>query len=193
MTLSDWVIFVRVVSCIVLTNTGLAEDVISLWSPLREAAMYFLDYREGQHQPHLIDNAQSLLAYYPKAAEKLVPDCRLNTVQLHYCVHHLAPSVRLYGPSVFRAEFWVERMMQALKRITKYRTMCSPALVAVGSWLLKRAIAEGGSLEPELLALWSRIDPSVPRFTQPDEFDSEGNCLTSKLTDENCPDSEKVR
>jgi hypothetical protein len=70
MTLSDWVVFVRVVSCIVLTNTGLVEAVISLWRSRREAAMSFLDDREGQHQQHLIDNAQSLLANYAEAAEK---------------------------------------------------------------------------------------------------------------------------
>jgi hypothetical protein len=192
MTMSDWVVFVRVVSPMILLNSGVPECVLKLWSPLRQAAMYFLDYREGQHQQHLIDNAQNLLAQYAKLAEQEVPDCRLNTIQLHNCVVHLPKQVSLYGPSIFRTEFWVERMMQVLKRITKHRTMCSPELVAVGAWLLKQAVAAGVSLEPELLALWDKIDPGTSRFTQPDEFDEDGNCLTSKLSDENSPHSTKV-
>jgi hypothetical protein len=192
MTMSDWTIFVRVVSPMLLHNAGVPECVLELWRPLRRAAMYFLDYREGQHQQHLIDTAQNLMAKYSLLAEQMIPDCRLNTVQLHNCVAHLAQNVRLYGPSIFRTEFWVERMMQVLKRITKYRTMCSPELVAVGSWLLKQALASGAAMDPKLPALWDMIDPDVTQFTLPDDFDADGNCITSKLVDENALHSEKV-
>jgi hypothetical protein len=144
------------------------------------------------HQQHLIDNAQSLLAHYAKAAERLAPDCRLNTVAplLRPSPCPICETVR---PQRIPSRVLGRTNDASSQTDHKYRAMCSPALVAVGSWLLKRAIAEGAPLDPEMLALWSRIDPSVPRCTQPDEFDSEGNCLTYKLTDENCLDSEKVR
>ena len=192
MTMSDWIIFLRVVSPIILHNAGVNEDVLRLWEPLRKGAMYFLDYREGQHQPSLIDAAQNYLCQYAYLAERLIPDTRLSTVQLHCCVVHLAEHVRLYGPSAFRTEFWVERMMQTLKRITKYRTMNSPELVAVAAWLLKRALGSAAVRMPPYLDLWRKIDPYAARDVNGDRFDDEGNALTSKLVDENGAVSDKV-
>jgi hypothetical protein len=190
--MSDWVTYLRLLSPYVLYNSGVHEDVLKLWSPLRKAAMYFLDYREGQHDANSIDRAQDLMAHYARLCEKMVPDLRLNTIQLHNCVFHLPQAVHLYGPSIFRTEFWVERLMQIVKRITKHRTCCSPELVAVGSWLLKCALAENAEVERELLWLWNKIDPSVSRFTEPDDFDDDGNAITSRMISEDSPDSAKV-
>jgi hypothetical protein len=190
--MSDWATFLRLMSPYVLCNAGVHEDVLALWAPLREAAMHFLDYREGQHNASNIDRAQDLMAHYARLAEQMVPDLRLNTIQIHNCVFHLPQAVRLYGPSIFRTEFWVERLMQIVKRITKHRTCCSPELVAVGAWLLKCALADGTAGEHDVMAIWKRIDPKVPRFTEPDEFDVDGNAITSKLIDENSVDSDKV-
>ena len=190
--MSDWVTFLRVVSPYVLCNVGLPQDVLRLWTPLRAGAMYFLDYRQGQHQPHLIDAAQSKLCEYAYFAESLIPDTRLSTVQMHNCVVHLAEHVRLYGPSAFRTEFWVERMMQIMKRITKYRTMCSPELVAVATSLLKRALSSAAAVNAEHVVLWRKIDPDGVREAQWDPFDAEGNALTAKLVSENGAHSDKV-
>jgi hypothetical protein len=192
MTMSDWVTFVRLMSPYVLYNSGVHDDILALWSPLRQAAVYFLDYREGQHDTTSINAAQDLLAHYARLCEKMVPDLRLNTIQLHNCVFHLPQAVHLYGPSIFRTEFWVERLMQIVKRITKHRCCCSPELVAVGAWLLKCALAENAQVKSDLLAIWNKIDPSIPRFTEPDVFDGDGNAITSRLIDENDPDSTKV-
>jgi hypothetical protein len=83
-------------------------------------------------------------------------------------------------------------MMQVVKRITKYRTMCSPELVACGAWLLKRCITTSATVEPELVAVWSKIDPMNTRFVPPDTFDCDGNALTRKIANENGPDAVKV-
>ncbi len=192
MTMNDWSVFVRALSPYLLHTCGAHEDVLKLWAPLRKATVYFLDYREGQHCQSLVDKAQDWLGRYARLAERMVPKRNLNTNQLHQCVFHLPTSVRLWGPDIFRSEFWVERMMQLVKRVTKYRTMCSPELVACGAWLLKHCIAAGAAEDPELLATWSKIDPMTIRFTPPDNFDRDGNTLTHKVADENGPDSAKV-
>jgi hypothetical protein len=192
MTMSDWVTFVRLMSPYLLYNSGVHEDVLTLWAPLRKGAVYFLDYREGQHNTTSINAAQDHLAHYARLCEKMVPDLRLNTIQLHNCLFHLRESVHLYGPSIIRTEFWVERLMQIVKRITKHRTCCSPELVAVGAWLLKCALAEGAQTVNEALALWNKIDQSIPRITEPDAFDEDGNVITSRLMNKNSPGSEKV-
>jgi hypothetical protein len=192
MTLNDWIVFVRALSPYLLLECGIHDDVLKLWAPLRTAAMYFLDYREGQHHPSLIDRAQDCLARYARLAETMVPKRNLNTNQLHQCVFHLPKSVHRWGPSIFRTEFWVERMMQIVKRITKYRTMCSPELVACGAWLLKMCLAAGAAIDEHLLEVWRKIDPMDTRFTPPDKFDDEGNALTHKVESQDGPVSEEV-
>jgi hypothetical protein len=192
MTMSDWIVFVRVLSPYLLYNCGVHDDVLKLWSPLRQAAVYFLDYKEGQHHTALIRKAQDMLAAYAHHAERMVPHRILNTIQLHNCVFHLPTAVLHWGPSIFRTEFWVERMMQLLKRITKYRTMCCPEMVAAGAWLLKRRLAAGAAMYPELMEIWDKIDPMTTRFAAPDSFDVDGNTLTRALTPQNQPASEQV-
>jgi hypothetical protein len=193
MTLNDWSVFVRALSPYLMHSCGVHNDILQLWASLSKAALYFLDYREGQHRDDLVNKAQDWLARYASLAEQMVPRRTLNTNQLHQCVFHLPHSVRLWGPGSFRSEFWVERMMQVVKRITKYRTMCSPELVACGAWLLKRCITTSAAVEPELAAVWSNIDPMNTRFVPPDSFDCDGNALTHKIANENGPDATKVR
>jgi hypothetical protein len=193
MTLNDWSVFVRALSPYLMHACGVHDDIVKLWTPLRKAALYFLDYREGQHHDKLVNKAQDWLARYARLAERMVPRRNLNTNQLHQCVFHLPTSVRLWGPGIFRSEFWVERMMQVVKRVTKYRTMCSPELVACGAWLLKQCITTSAAVEPELVAIWSKIDPMNTRLTPADSFDCDGNALTHKIADENGPESAKVR
>jgi hypothetical protein len=53
--MSDWVTFLRLMSPYVLYNSGMHEDVLELWSPLRKAAVYFPDYREGKHDTSSIN------------------------------------------------------------------------------------------------------------------------------------------
>jgi hypothetical protein len=83
-------------------------------------------------------------------------------------------------------------MMQIVKRITKYRTMCSPELVACGAWLLNLCLAAGAAIDEHLLEIWRKIDPMATRFTAPDKFDDEGNALTHKVESQDGPVSEEV-
>ena len=64
-------------------------------------------------------------------------------------------------------EFWVERMMQVLKRVTKFRTACSPGLVAVNAWLLQRAFLLQEAEIDGIRDLLCRVDPKAKAGTAP--------------------------
>ena len=186
--------FIRVVSPYMLHDAGVNEEVLDLWEPLRYAAEYFINYRVGQHQECLIDQAQDMLAKYASMIESKLETKQLCTVQLHTCVFHLPEMVRMYGPGVFRLELWVERVMQELKRITKYRTMSTPERIATAAWLLTRALIAAAAADPNVLDIWKKVDPDVSRNPQPqDTIDQHGNVLTSGFQDHNTDDSELVR
>lgn len=108
---------------------------------------------------------------------------KLTTMQLHSAVVHLTDMVKAYGPTAFRMEFWVERMMQELKRVTKFRTSCSPELVAVNAALLKRALARMPSHVHDVDRLLRIIDPKHKTSNPPgrDESDANGNVLVGSL------------
>jgi hypothetical protein len=96
MTLNDWSVFVRALSPYLMHACGVHDDIVKLWTPLRKAALYFLDYREGQHHDKLVNKAQDWLARYARLAERMVPRRNLNTNQLHQCV--CVPSSNICSP-----------------------------------------------------------------------------------------------
>lgn len=110
------------------------------------------------------------------------------TLQLHTCVVHLAEMALAYGPSAFRTEFWVERMIQLLKRVTKYRTASSPEQVAVNAWQLRAALlawtARGG--DDNVTEVYDAVDPNQHKgAARRDMHDADGVCLLGRLQDHN--------
>ena len=185
MTMSDWQVFIAVVSPLVCAGRLFPNAVMEMWAPLQRALLYFTRYNHGQQVEECIVEAQNDLLAYASMVEDTFKLHRLATHQLHAAVVHLADMVRAYGPSAFRAEFWVERMMQLMKRVTKYRTSCSPELVAVHAWLVRAALLHLEATDPGVTDLLQRIDPRA-KADDPqgrDEFDSQGNLLTGKLSD----------
>jgi hypothetical protein len=82
----------------------------------------------------------------------------LCTLQLHSAVCHLVDYVELLFPAAFRAEFWAERMVQVLKRITKHRMGKYPCLTAV-THLNTACSCNAVEQEcPEISALLNTID-----------------------------------
>lgn len=63
----------------------------------------------------------------------------LTTYKLHLAAMHLADQVRACGPGYTWSEFWVERMVQLVKRMVKYRSTAYPELLFVHDWLLTLA------------------------------------------------------
>ena len=77
----------------------------------------------------------------------------LTTLKLHLAAIHLPDQVRACGAGFFSLEFWVERMVQLLKRMIKYRSTAYPELLFIHDWLLVlacrrvRRTAEGQDLK----------------------------------------------
>ena len=196
MTMSDWQVFISVVSPLVCSADSFPKEVLDLWAPLRKALLYFTRYSDGQHTKARWDDARNSLLSYARLAEQTFRMHKLLTHQLHCAVVHLVDMVQAYGPSSFRMEFWVERMMQVLKRVTKFRTSCSPELVAVNCWLLQSALLRLESLHDDIRRLHEKVDPkAMPENMMParDMHDTEGNCLLGKLSDSPYEYSDTVR
>lgn len=62
------------------------------------------------------------------------------TYKLHLAACHLPDQVRVCGPSFFSLEYWIERMVQLLKRLTKYRATLNPEIIFVNGHLLQEAL-----------------------------------------------------
>lgn len=183
MTMSDWQTFISVLSPLVCSGDLFPPAIMDLWEPLRKALLYFTRYHPGQHTDEQLSAAQNSLMEYAHLAETTFKMHKLMTLQLHSACVHLADMVSAYGPSAHRMEFWVERMMQELKRITKYRTSCSPELVAVNGWLLQSALMRMAGAVPGIDALLKKVDPKAMsgRVLNRDEHDIHGNLLTGAL------------
>ena len=184
MTMSDWIVFLDTVSPLVLSGDSFPKEVMQMWVPLRRALLYYVRYWDGQHTEANWQQARNDLLKYARLAEDNFGMQKLMTMQLHTAVVHLTDMVIAYGPAAFRMEFWVERMMQVLKRITKFRTSCSPELVAVNAWLLQSALTMMAATVPGIDSLYNKIDPKVKKTNPPgrDKHDAQGNALIGKLT-----------
>jgi hypothetical protein len=179
MTMEEWVLFITQISCLVLHDTGVPANVLQLWAPLQRALTYFLSYRPGQHHHVAWDGAQNDLLQYARLAEEMFRMHKLLTVQLHSAVVHLVESVEQCGPSAFRCEWWVERMCQLLKRMTKYRTGRSPEATAAKNLQIGITCNTTESQCPEVMRILSRTDPNRKMECRgADDFDEAGDCMT---------------
>lgn len=64
----------------------------------------------------------------------------LTTFKLHISVVHMAPQARDQGPTACAMEFWVERLVQLLKRNVKYRSTSYPELLFFNRELVTLAL-----------------------------------------------------
>ena len=89
MTMSDWLVFITVVSPLVCSAKTFPKKVMDLWGPLRRALLYFPRYSDGQYTATAWSAARNDLLAYTGLAENTVCMHRLLTVQLHSAVVHL--------------------------------------------------------------------------------------------------------
>jgi len=63
----------------------------------------------------------------------------LTTFKLHQAAMHLPDQVRACGAGYLFVEYWVERLVQLVKRMVKYRSTAYPELLFVHDWILALA------------------------------------------------------
>ena len=73
----------------------------------------------------------------------------LASFKLHVAACHLPDQVLSSGAAANNMEFWVERMVQLMKRNVKYRSTAYPELLFVNGWMLTQAVKRMRSEHPE--------------------------------------------
>jgi hypothetical protein len=139
-TMDDKMVWTDTVSAFALHDVEMPEVLQRMWGHLRSSVLYFLRYQQGQHTQAHIERAQDELLRYGRLAQETWNMEELLTNNLHTCMLHVPEQVQLCGAAAFSAEWWLERLMQVFKRVTKYRCTRYPETSAVQHWLTVAAL-----------------------------------------------------
>jgi hypothetical protein len=155
--MDDKLVWTDTVSTFALHGVSMPEALQRMWGHLRAAVVYFMRYQANQHQCEHIDAAQDHLLKYGRLVQRTWNMQELMTFNLHTCMLHVPEQVKLCGPLAFAAEWWLERLMQVFKRVTKYRCTRHPETTAVQHWLTVAALDNTRLSHPTVTALLDRI------------------------------------
>ena len=81
-------------------------------------------------------------------------------VKLHQLACHLADQAMAQGPTINMNEYWVERAMQVVKRIVKYRMTAYPEKVYLNDALLQDAMGVHRELYPRECLSFAELQPA---------------------------------
>ena len=140
------------------------HPVISkMWLHLRPYALYFLQYRTGQHTVSQIREAQLQLYKYAVLAETHLQG-KLLTLLLHRAVVHIPEQALQIGPTAAYREDWGERAIRAAKGPTTGHAMRRPAQAAANKTLVTMSLGLA-KMEDNQVDMPLRRDP-VPVRSQ---------------------------
>lgn len=83
----------------------------------------------------------------------------LTTIKLHNIVMHLPDQAMAHGATAHMMEFWVERMVQLMKRWVKYRSTVYPEILFANTWLFELALARMRRLFPDECKTFDELIP----------------------------------
>jgi hypothetical protein len=155
--MDDKLVWTDTVSAFALHDVEMPEVLLRMWGHLRAAVLYFLRYQQGQHSQDHVDRAQNELLRYGHLVQRTWNMEELMTNNLHTCMLHVPEQVRLCGAAAFSAEWWLERLMQVFKRVTKYRCTRFPETSAVQHWLTVAALDDMRLNHPKVVVLLDEI------------------------------------
>jgi hypothetical protein len=163
-------------------------ELEQMWQYLRQAALFYLRHFEEVGDDAVAklafdaksDEAQANLWKYSQLAEAKFGHllCKPN---LHKLNCQLPLQQRQRGHAAFYTEYWVEMLVQALKRFSKFRTTGCPELLMVNQLLLQLALDRVVARHPtvktfdELVPGWGGAD-DVVRGSLLDNFDPTARC-----------------
>lgn len=125
------------------------EGILQMWGWLRAYALFFLQYRPGQHTIPQIRAAQQQLYQYATYAQ-LHLEGRLCTVLLHRAVVHIPEQVINGVPSAFMREDWGERCIRRVKGAVKGHAMHRVAAAAANRCCMEIRLGQLKRANPEL-------------------------------------------
>jgi hypothetical protein len=177
--MDDKLVWTDTVSAFALHGVDMPKVLLRMWGHLRAAVLYFMRFQPNQHQPKYIDAAQDELLQYGRLAQETWNMQELMTFNLHTCMLHVPEQVRLCGALAFSAEWWLERLMQVFKRVTKYRCTRYPETTAVQHWLTVAALDDVRQRHPGITAMLDDI--RVGRSTAAQDCTAGQSWLSGKL------------
>jgi hypothetical protein len=145
-------------SAFALQGVDMPDVLMQMRGHLRTAVVYFLCYRANQHSKECIDKAlDALLLQYGHLVQETWNMQELMTHNLHTCMLHVSEQARLCGAAAFASEWWLERLMQVFKLVTKYRCTRFPETTVAQDWLACSALEELRMRRPHVTALLDEI------------------------------------
>ena len=154
------------VSFYALHDVGVPDVIMKMWGHLRAGVLYFMRYLQNQHSEEGIKEAQDELFSYEALVQETFGMHELMTHNLHTCVSHVPDQARECGATAFAGEWWLERLMQTFKRVTKYRSSRYPETTAVNHFLKQAALGRIAQEDPTVTSLIDEI--RAPRTTASD-------------------------
>jgi hypothetical protein len=151
--MEDRLTWTDTVSFFALHDAGVHPTILRMWGHLRTACMFFMRHQPGKHAEEHIQGAQDHLLAYARLVSSTWKMHELMTLNLHTCLVHVPEQARRCGPTAFAGEWWLERLMQVFKRVTKYRCTRYPETTAVQHWLLVQALDDWKLQCPSVSAL----------------------------------------
>ena len=170
------------VSTFALHNADVHPVVEEMWGHLSAAVKFFMRHQPGQHTDEHIDAAQDHLLQYGRLVQQTWNMKELMTHNLHTCICHVPEQAKLCGPTAFAGEWWLERLMQVFKRVTKYRCTRYPETTAVQHWLTMAALDDTRLRFPQVTRLLDDIRAGRPT-AEGTRDSAKGTCwLSGKLS-----------
>lgn len=143
-TMEDWLHWTEAWSVVVLRpHNGqqlLPDDLVEMWSNLRQGLLYFCRSNPTPGVPTTPEGAVACLKHYAELVEQHfgVKMCKFN---LHLLVCRLAAQEAARGRVCHTTEYWVENLIQWAKSSVRYRTTKYPEMVLASDILIDWAIA----------------------------------------------------
>lgn len=159
------------------------KGILKMWGWLRSYAIFFLQYRPGQHTIAQIRAAQQQLYQYASYAQQHLGG-RLMTVLLHRAVVHIPEQV-IYGvPSAYMREDWGERCIRRVKGAVKGHAMNKVAAAAAARCCMDMQLADLRTRHPEL---HKPIEDALPQaatssFDEGDDYGCQLHALKDAYT-----------
>jgi hypothetical protein len=155
--MDDKLVWTDTGSVFALNDVELPTPLQRMWGHLRATVPYFLRFRQNQHNPQHVEEAQNGLLRYGHLVQRTWSMQELATFNLHTCMLHAPQQVRLCGAAAFATEWWLECLMQVFKRVNKYRSTRYPEASAVQHWLTVAALTEMRLQHPGVTKVLDKI------------------------------------
>lgn len=162
-----------------LVQDSVHPGILYMWEHMRTFAIYFLQYRPGQHTEALINKAQTAAFKFAEYAEKHLQG-KFMTTLVHRLFHHIPSQVRRGLPGAFVREDWGEHCVRKCKRLITSHATKMAARAATKICLTQMKLRSVKARHPDVDAPLGGLTADKPVRAMADKGDMAG-CMLSHL------------